>query len=298
MFKDCPLLAIIADSDGNKDVVLISQDANTQKEIDDMFKLSTDILLQNNTSVVFDGKYTPNSDDEEYLTISNFQLPNYIKEAIKNPFGLDICTPVDGILPDIKALFVGKYTKDGDNEIYISAFQKFKKEQYITQSKLNLLFSNNTFQKDNRVGISISQSVDCIFINDSLSFSSFFIARQIFDLSEYYRQATNSEVESFISFPNMEMEDSGEFINYANSWERKKIASINDSGVLQHYTANEIYSIAQNEGVDIIIEDNKIVIPKNKKERRIFLGFLDEEVYKGAFSKVTYQTNSKRKAKQ
>ena len=55
--------------------------------------------------------------------------------------------------------------------------------------------------------------------------------------------------------------------------------------------------IAQKNGVNISILDGHIVLPVDKKERHIVLGFLDEEVYKGAFSETVFQTNSKRKAK-
>ena len=70
-----------------------------------------------------------------------------------------------------------------------------------------------------------------------------------------------------------------------------------DSGTLKNYSATNIRSLAKKTGLDIIVKDKKVVIPSDKKERRIVLGFLDEEVYKGVFSQNLYQTNSKKKAK-
>ncbi|BDF79020.1 hypothetical protein [Pyramidobacter piscolens] len=93
------------------------------------------------------------------------------------------------------------------------------------------------------------------------------------------------------------MDGGDDFSHSANTWERRKIASIMDSGILKSYSATKIRSIAKQTGVDILIKDKKVVIPTDKKERRNVLGFLDEEVYKGAFSQTLYQTNSKRKAK-
>ena len=93
------------------------------------------------------------------------------------------------------------------------------------------------------------------------------------------------------------MEGSADFVNSANTWERRKIASINDSGVLQNYTAKKIKALGSKNGVSISISGESIVLPEDRAERRIVLGFLDEEVYKGVFSQTVFQTNSKRKAK-
>ena len=69
-----------------------------------------------------------------------------------------------------------------------------------------------------------------------------------------------------------------------------------DSGLLEKHTAKSIQKKAGEIGVSIQVEKNQIVIPTDKKQRKILLGFLDEEVYKGAFTNTVYQTNSKKKA--
>jgi len=93
------------------------------------------------------------------------------------------------------------------------------------------------------------------------------------------------------------MDGAAEFVDVANTWERRKIASINDSGVLQNFTAAKIKSLGKQSGVAIEVVGKKVILPKDRAERRIVLGFLDEEVYKGVFSQTVFQTNSKRKAK-
>ena len=93
------------------------------------------------------------------------------------------------------------------------------------------------------------------------------------------------------------MESSDAFVESANTWERRKIASINDSGVLRKYTAKRIKDLGKKNGVVIAVSGDSIVLPEDRADRRIVLGFLDEEVYKGVFSDTLYQTNSKRKAK-
>lgn len=84
----------------------------------------------------------------------------------------------------------------------------------------------------------------------------------------------------------------------ANTWIRRKIAIINDSGVLTNNSAAQIKRLARSAGIDISVENKKIVLPNDKEQLKIILGFLDEEAYKGPFSKATFLANSKRLVRQ
>jgi hypothetical protein len=81
----------------------------------------------------------------------------------------------------------------------------------------------------------------------------------------------------------------------ANTWVRRKIALINDSGVLDNYSPDNIQSLASNEGITISVDNNKIVLPMERELLKGILGFLDEEAYRGPFSQETFLANSKRK---
>ncbi len=296
MFSDSVLFAWMDTKDKSVQVKRIVEDQDTQKAIDHLFDDTSDQMVADKTPVEFDGKYTPDPDGAEYLFIDSFSLPEEIISAIKNPQALDALEPESDEIPKIKALFVGVHSTANGVDTYTAAFQKFKSDQYISAKKIHLFLSGNTFVADNRIGITIGRHIDCLFIEDKLQFTSFFFARQIFDLSDYYREATNSDIVDFIGNEAISMDDGEAFSAAANSWERRKIASIMDSGILRDYTSAKIKTIAKQTGIELSVKDKKIVIPTDKKERRIVLGFLDEEVYKGAFSQTIYQTNSKRKA--
>ena len=297
MFSDSVLLAWMDTKDKSIQVKCIIEDQDTQKTIDHLFDDASNQMVADKTAVEFDGKYTPDPDGAEYLFIEGFSLPEEIISAIKNPQALEALEPESDEIPKIKALFVGVYSTANGVDTYTAAFQKFKSDQYISAKKIHLFLSGNTFMADNRIGITIGKHIDCLFVDSKLQFTSFFFARQVFDLSDYYREATNSDIVDFIGNEAIFMDDGEVFSSVANSWERRKIASIMDSGILRDCTARTIKSIAKQTGIELSVKDKKIVIPADKKERRIVLGFLDEEVYKGAFSQTIYQTNSKRKAK-
>ena len=80
-------------------------DEDTQSTINDLFSSVSEKYITDFSSIDFDGKYTPQDDDKEYLVIRKFILPEEIKRAIRNPLGVGIYKETEGILPGIKVLF-------------------------------------------------------------------------------------------------------------------------------------------------------------------------------------------------
>lgn len=278
------------------EVCKLELEGETQAAICNTFSNAVEDLIAEKEKVMFDGSYKPHED--EFLAIENFQLQDDIKDAVRDPIGVAAYQKVDEEFPEIRAIFVGEREEIGDAEKFTVAFQRFRKDQYISTKWYNLFFENDTFFQEKRFGISISDTVDCYFTDGQLQFISYFFARQVFDLSEYYRSATDHEVQSFSANDKLSIENPAVFQSMANSWIRRKIAMINDSGVLENYTASKIKSLAKAAGIEITVDNKKVVIPSDKEKVKIILGFLDEEAYKGPFSQTTYLANSKRKIQQ
>ncbi len=291
MFENSAVMVIRADK--NDDYVYrLEMNATTQQELCISFSNAHDELLDGKSRVVFDGSYKPLTD--EFLTIENFQLASEIMDAIRDPIGVKSFQKENGVFPEIKAVFIGERIESNDSEKFNIAFQRFRKEQYISPKMFNLFLNESTFFQEKRYGISIADSIDCFFTENELQFVSFFFARQIFDLSGYYRSATDQEVASFVTNEKLLIEDTEAFKSIANTWIRRKIAMINDSKVLENYSASQIRTLASKVDIKIDIENRKIKLPNDKESVKIILGFLDEEAYKGPFSKNTYLANSKR----
>ena len=294
MFENCSVMVIRADDQSL--INRVEVDAETQNLICAMFSDAVTDLVSNKDKVEFDGRYKPERD--EFLYIDNFQLADEIKDAIRDPMGVTAYKKEDGDYPTIKAIFVGMRTEEGDSEQFTVAFQRFRKEQYISASNINLFWGKNTFRREKEYGISISDSVDCLFSEGSLQFVSFFFARQVFDLSGYYRSATTQEVTAFTSNEKLAFDDATAFEKMAITSIRRKIALINDSGVLDSHPAIEIKRLAAKAGIEITVKNKQIVIPNDRDQVKIILGFLDEEAYKGPFTQTTFLANSKRKVQQ
>lgn len=281
-------IMVLLDNNEEIDIFKLETSREAQNTICSKYAEGFIRMCKEKEKIEFDGNYKPEAD--EILFIKDYKIEQDIIEAVKNPSSIRTFNPTLENQNRIKVIFTGEI-KEGKINI---VFQRFKKEQYISNRGVNLFFDNKTFIEEKRFGICISEEIDCIYSEGDLLFSSYYMARQVFDLKEYYRTATDDEVEDFTKLKRIRIDDADVFYKQADSHVRKKIASIMDSEVLDKYPAKEIKRIGKNTGVDILIKGNKIVIPKEKKEMKIILGFLDEEVYKGVFSNDTFITNSKR----
>lgn len=274
----------------------IETDASTQNEINRIFSVSAQDV-NGKQKVPFDGRYTPLED--EVLSISSFILPDIIKDALRNPVTVEPFQPDSDNMQNIRAICIGYCENTEKGEKFVAAFRRFRREQYISLDKISLFFDNNTFKQKKGIGISIGFGIDCLFDDGTLNFISFYYARQVFDLSGYYRTATDEDIREFFLVDTIdfgEQEQANQFKDKANSWVRRKIASINDSGILKNYTAMEIKRIAKkHSGIDITVKDNAIVFPTAFEEAKILLSFLDENLWIGAFTNETFISSSKRK---
>lgn len=286
MFENASLMAYTKSSN----IFRVKTNSETQINICTHFSIRTDRLMSNKQEVPFDGSYKP--EDDDILYIDNFKIDNAILDAIRTPLSI---SSLQNSVIDIKFLFIGEKEETESTEIFKIAFQKFKQEQCISPTKFNMFLSKDTFIQEDRLGIIIGDAIDCYYSDNKLSFNSYFFARQIFKLNEYYRIATDKDIKKFLKTPSLCFENEEEFYNLSNTYIRQKIAQIQDSEILDKHTAEEIKTCAEPLSIQIDIHDNKLVIPNDREKIKAILGFLDEEAYLGPFSQATYLANSKRK---
>ncbi|KRM55763.1 Kiwa anti-phage protein KwaB-like domain-containing protein [Lacticaseibacillus sharpeae] len=291
MFENSSIFALV-DCEDSTEPYLIDVDDETRADISLIFSNEVQRMM-NKQEIAFDGKYKPSSD--ELLSINDFVIPNTIFDAVRDPLSVPTLKRDGDDSPSIRAIFVGERDESGENESFTIALQRFRNDQYLSTKRLSLFYDNQTFKREKRWGIGVGCNVDCVFLSTKLQFESYYYARQVFDLSQYYRSATDIEVETFSQSGVLEINHPDKFVQLADTWVRRKIASINDSHVLKDYNAIDIQKQAKSIGLHIDVMKSKVVLPDDKQSLKEILGFLDEEVYKGAFSESTFITNSKRK---
>jgi len=250
--------------------------------------LQFDIEKYKANATVFDGSYKP--DDDECLKIENFKLPF----EINNTLSIDKLSGQDVNEFDIRAIFLLLDDQNSDKII----FQRTQKKQLLKGGKLTLFFDRNTFVPMDKPGVVISNSIDAYYENRTLYFKSYYWANQIFDLNDYYRQATDKEIREFYQTDCFCVEDLETLVCTSSNSVRKKVAYILDKGILEKNTPQKIFEVAEDVGLKLEKNDeNKIVFPTTSESQKQLISFLANEIYKGYFTDDVFLTNSKRALK-
>ena len=245
--------------------------------------------------IPFDGKYKP--DPNEVLVISDYDDIDGLDAAIRSPLSVMEIEPSEAIFSEIRALFTGYVV---DNEVTV-LIQYFDKRKIISTNGLSIFHSANVYKKIEGIGVTIDSRLSAVLKGRSLKFFSFHLLRQIFDLSGYYKEATDSDISEFASLPALRVENLQELIEISDSWVRRKLSLIQQSQILDNVPINEIKAAAVDFNIPLrtLVENGLelIKIPTdNKAELKTILRFLDEDYYKSPLSKTQYLTNSKRMA--
>jgi hypothetical protein len=246
--------------------------------------------------------------DGGYFFIKNFTDTSEMVKAINN--GISHQEEVQSI-KEIKAIFTG-YTNKGKNYILI---QEFNQRTSGSVKKFRFGFSKNTFSPIDCDVISLDLKLTAIFISDGtngfgeLKFKSFAGVCRIFDMEEYKHSASDQEVQDFLSHPlldfaefekgqqNLLPEYQNSIQNFIKSKSAKKIGDIMQSRILNNVTIENLYAGIKEVGINVNIENNKIIVPSGAVEFEKFLKCLSEDLYSGPFTKDIFEVYSRSKFK-
>ncbi|VTP62129.1 Uncharacterised protein [Serratia rubidaea] len=119
-------------------------------------------------------------------------------------------------------------------------------------------------------------------------------------MDRYFSEATDADIKAFSQHDKFKTEDGFDMSIIADTVIRTKITLINNSGVLDNETSL-LKKAAEDVGFELkTYNENgveKILIPTTKKEVKLLLTFLDEDIFIAAISKIRFKSNSKRPMK-
>ncbi|WP_138763715.1 Kiwa anti-phage protein KwaB-like domain-containing protein [Pseudomonas lactis] len=243
------------------------------------------------TIIPFDGRYTP--EEGELLEIPDFADVDGLLAAVANPLSVDQYDPKTHSLDLVRAIFTGIEVAGVPRVL----MQIFERRRLIARAGLMLFFANNQFQKMSESGLSLDTKLLAVLEGTNLKFQSFHFAKRVFDLSEYFREATNEEVTTFAGHEKLAVQDLQVFLAAAGPQIRKKISLIRQSAVLENYSTDQIVAVAASMQFPLALsDDGRIIVPDNNTELRKLLRFLDEDYYESPLSNTRFISNSKRKA--
>ncbi|MCO1337028.1 hypothetical protein MO867_22140 [Microbulbifer sp. OS29] len=216
-------------SDPAKRVVKFNLSNDVQSDLTSYLKDQESSFDLQQDEIAFDGKYKP--DAGEVLCINNYDDIDNLESAIRNPTSFDLVDPSEDFFHDIKALFSGYILTNGEVKVLL---QNFDRRKIISTNGLSIFHSANVYKKIEGIGLTIDHKLTATLEGGKLKFFSFHNTRQIFDLSEYYKEATDDDVIEFSNLDLIKSVDNDKLLEMSDSWVRRKISLIQQSGILQN----------------------------------------------------------------
>jgi len=290
------LFALVDDEQASVRRIPLTAELST--DLAQLFAGQQDALLADKQAVDFTGSY--NVDHGEIFTIADYPLPVAIGQAICNPL---ICQMLNlnNETHRIKALFSGTWTAANR----MVNFQVFDTGKLLSKRWTLLgapIHSGDTYKRLEEPGLILQDKLTAHFSNGTLYFSSYHNTKRFLDLSDYYHEATDTDLNAFAATELFAFEDQASFHVNADSIIRKKIALLQKNNVLQSISVADIQTVANNfnqelpeeHRINITVNDEgKLVIPEDKKQLKELIRFLDEDYVTAPLTKRKCLTNSK-----
>ena len=237
------------------------------------------------TEVAFNGPYKPDKEEVMYVTM---ELPACFADIPNNTNNYNEITIPGDSIKTVCLYHNGSYY-----------FQNFMNNYIVKASNIALFWSNDTFKKfEEQKAFTIEETVNAIYHDGKLYFRSYASARRIFDLTAFYTEATNADIDNVLGNNVFLGTDCEWMKENSDSVMRKQIKSIKDSRILAglNVTTKSFRSWAKKAGIpEGVYNTGNLVFPKNKKECKVILSFLNDDIFEGHFTKSIYLSNSKRK---
>ena len=236
----------------------------------------------------FDGDWNP--DDDELITLDvNDEVQQLLDAANGNALALPTIDTANFAAENIRALFTAQGTA-GNKRLFI---QRFTAGQLLNR-RPSLLLDGNNFRELTEAAFTLGSSLCCVVEDDLVKFDSYHNLRAIFDLTEYYREATDADIDGIAAHASLNFVDLDAFKLSATQTIRKLVHKVISSGVLNAYTPQDIQTKAASTGLTLTLANGALQVPEDKVLAKQFFRFLDDSLYEAALTGQRYVTNSKR----
>ncbi|EGQ7881812.1 Kiwa anti-phage protein KwaB-like domain-containing protein [Vibrio cholerae] len=286
--------ALIKDDNNNLEVKRIRVQGPLQKELVTLFNKQLQSFNEGvDTEVPFNGDWKP--DPNELLVLSDVSEAKVMVDAINSNITSYHALQLSNFKSEpIKAVFTG-FVDNNETTVLV---QKFSSRQALSLSEIPIIKmqTGNTFVKVTEDIFTLDSKLVAVIVGSNTKFKSFHNARMVFNLSDFYQEATDTDLKAICKHASLEVANIDNFVAEADSQVRKMVHTISSTSLLDNYSVSDIQTAAQGfPNVPIAFNQGKLVLPADKRELKEVLHFLLEDIYKGPLSGSDYQTNSKRK---
>ncbi|MGB1448268.1 MAG: Kiwa anti-phage protein KwaB-like domain-containing protein [Flavobacteriaceae bacterium] len=280
-------LFAITENNNEEVICRIPLSQGVQTEINNQFTQLAIGFFNEKEIIEFDGNYNPGSD--ELFEIQDFPLNQEIIDSATNNLNYDVLD-VQNLDSRIKAVYA-TYEHNGNIQVY---FQVFDTRKIIANRGIPLFNNNGTYSRFENKGIVILNNLTLVYRDSNIYFSSYFNAKRVIPLSDYYIEATNEDVGQFAAGNILNFEDQIGFEEDLNSNLRKKIKSIQQRGVLENLTIQDLQNQANQFGIEFNYNNGQVSVPRDKNYVKRLIKFLDEDYFITPLTNRRCVTNSKR----
>jgi hypothetical protein len=233
-------------------------------------------------------------DPDEIFFIEQYQLPAVYQKAIQDSSSIPLWTMSTTETHNIRSIFAIDTDEQRDE---IISFQYFSASKVLERGKHVFIFKKNAFDQLNDPGFIIDSKLSAVYQEKTLYFRSYDIVKRFLYLLDYFRQATDDQIKDFLSDPLFTCNNVNQIIAESDDWMRRRFTSIRALKILDKMkNVKSVAKKAEKYGIDMVLEKNEsrltIVIPKEKKDIKQLLRFLNEEYYTGEITGKQYLTNS------
>jgi hypothetical protein len=233
-------------------------------------------------------------EDDQCFEINDFPISEDLISFCKQPISADRLDPAHFDTLSINAV-VGY---DVNKEAIRLYFQNFDSRRVLVPGRRFAVWpisDASTFAELTAPVLLLDANITAVWEAGTLRFRSFHLAKQIFDLSSYFAAATDEQVTHFSAHHRFRCSDLDRLLKTCNAWCRTKISLILRSGILDHSTGELLRDAASSVQFELDIDDeDRIVLPEDKRKLRSLLQFLDEDVYRGLISQRILLSSGKR----
>ncbi|MGC1274026.1 MAG: hypothetical protein WBC44_09990 [Planctomycetaceae bacterium] len=212
------------------------------------------------------------SDEEHVICIEDFELPEYVRDAIATPDEVPVFSTHESVA-GVKSLFhVGREGR--------VVFQCWRNFDLLGRRKILSLLSQDTFELESRTPFVIERRIDAVYWDGRLFFRSYANVSSMLEMVNYVAEATNDDIEAFVASDIFDGDASG-MCARCSGLNRRRIRAIISSGLLAGQTVDGLCQNAIEVDYAITLRDGKIAIPASGQALSDLLCFLGEKIYRG-----------------
>ena len=283
---------ILLTKDEERPFLRLDLDQAAALEAGEMFLAGAEAFVRGVEQVVtFDPGYKLH--DDECFEIHDFPINDDLIGFCRQPLAAERVEAADFASLPINGI-VGYDFSAGQRKLI---FQNFDSRRVLIPGRRFALLpmaDASTFRQLTRPVLLLDANITAVWDNGVLKFKSFHLAKQLFDLSAYFTEATDEQIAQLTSHSRLCCADSVRFTNACTTWSRTKIALILRGGILDRTTGDIIRDAAAAVEYPVQMDGDRVVLPEEKGELRALLQFLDEDIYRGPISQRKLLSSGKR----